>query len=528
MMGCFGYLFCHTLKNRVKIAMRRPATYIFGILILGYLFLMLSGIGAIFQDMGADSPEGLAVLLSCIILLILPSNIVAYSKRKGLLFRPADVHLMFPAPLSPKAILLFVGIRNLVINLVLGILIVAGGLLYCHAALWQVASFFVVFAVLENLLEGSMMILCYGNERLSERFFRALTVAVYAMMGVFVLVGALVFAKEQSASAVGAFLSHPAVQMVPAVGWNIAWVRLIFVGPTPVNVACSLLYLVMTLTLLLLSCRCRCVGEYYEDAAKFADDYVKLKAAKAKGQAVNIFRMGKQKKFRKATVEYRGGYAQAIFYRQLLEYKKTPFFIFGFHTVVSLVVGIGMPVFFSLMDMEVEREARLFLVPGVMAYVIFIFSGYSTKWSRELENPYTYLIPDSVFRKIWHSTKIEHIRFVIDGLIMAVPGSVVLGLHPLQIAMIVLFYVCLQANKLYYFMLADLIVGSSLGNIGRSVVKLFLQMVAIGIAAAIGAGFGIFMGVNAGFAAMVFATFLVTLAGAALAAMNFEKMEVMN
>ena len=237
--------------------------------------------------------------------------------------------------------------------------------------------------------------------------------------------------------------------------------------------------------------------------------------------------LGRKQNVRRAAVEYRGGGAKAIFYRQLLEYKKNRFFIFGFNTLVSLVVGIGFPILLVKTNMAVEaNDNRIFLVPGVMAYIVFIFSGYATKWSQELENPYTFLIPDNSFKKLWYSTKIEHIRALIDGIIMAVPASIVLELSPLQIVLNVLLYMCLMANKLYYFMLADFLAGKVLGSVGRTLFKLLMQAVAISIAAVGAVLGGILISIEAGFAIMIALTFLFTLAGALIAAQAFGKMEV--
>ena len=61
---------------------------------------------------------------------------------------------------------------------------------------------------------------------------------------------------------------------------------------------------------------------------------------------------------------------------------------------------------------------KIFIIPGVVAYVTFIFTGYATKWSKELENPYTYLIPDTPLKKVWYSTKIEHYRAIVDGILV--------------------------------------------------------------------------------------------------------------
>ena len=61
-----------------------------------------------------------------------------------------------------------------------------------------------------------------------------------------------------------------------------------------------------------------------QDAAKFADDYAEMKARKNNGEMV--MSIGKKKKFKRASVEYKASGAKAIFYRQLLEYKKEKWF----------------------------------------------------------------------------------------------------------------------------------------------------------------------------------------------------------
>lgn len=59
----------------------------------------------------------------------------------------------------------------------------------------------------------------------------------------------------------------------------------------------------------------------YEDAAKFADDYAEMRRRKVNGEMV--MSMGeKKKRFRRVKDTYKGTGAKAIFYRQLLEYKR--------------------------------------------------------------------------------------------------------------------------------------------------------------------------------------------------------------
>ena len=525
-MKSFLYLYQKILKNRILKALKRPVTYILAVIVILYVFMIFSNLGTLVREFHLGNPQSLAVILSVLIFFVLPADFISYSKRKGLLFRQAHVHFIFPAPVNPKQVLLFAGIKNLVINVLLSVLIAFFGLLYFHVGVLQMLLYVIMYLVLENVLEGSMMILCYGNERLPEGFFKALTAVCYGLMAVFVGVAVYMMAQQgPSFGVIVDYLSHPVIQAIPVVGWNIAMIRLIFVGPTVLNVICTILFFLSTLVLFVLACRARCVGEYYEDAAKFADDYEVLRARQKKG--VSGISIGKKKKFRKAEVEYKGVYAKAIFYRQLLEYKKSRFFIFGFHTVVSLIVGVGIAVLAIFTDFfDAMNTGKIFIIPGLMAYIVFIFSAYPTKWSRELENPYTFLIPDSSFKKLWYATKMEHIRAAVDAVLIALPGAFAIGLTPIQTLLNILFYVALMANKLYYYMLADVLIGSLLGNTGRSLVKLLLQCIVIGIAVVAAALAGTLFSIEAGLAALILVTLLFTFLGALGASVSFNKMEV--
>ena len=138
-----------------------------------------------------------------------------------------------------------------------------------------------------------------------------------------------------SAASVMRFVDHPLLQAIPGVGWNIAFYRLILLGPQGANVISSILYLVMTAAAVLAARRMKCEGAYYEDAAKFADDYAEMRQQKKSGEIV--MGIGKKKKFRQVSVKYRASGAKAVFYRQMLEYRKERFYIFNSMTVFCAV-----------------------------------------------------------------------------------------------------------------------------------------------------------------------------------------------
>lgn len=521
------YLYKRTIINNVKRLLKRPVTYIWLVFGVLYLLMMIFSFSMMIRENNFGTPENIVAILSIIIFTMIPGNIISYSRRKGLLFRPSEVHFVFSSPVSPKMVLMFEGVKSFAGNIVIGILIVVCGWMWFHIAIWKLLLYFLFFVVFESILEASIIIFCFGNEYFGEKFFKFLPVVMYLFMAVIAGTALLTLMNGRpSFSLICDYFAMPAVQLVPIVGWNVAVTRLIFLGPDMVSMIGTALYLISVIGMFLFAWRMKCTGEYYEDAMKFADDYQKMRENQRKGIANVPWK--KKMKLREASVEYKGVYAKAIYFRQMLEYKKNRTFIFGWNTLLFLGIGIAIAVVAYFNDaMEEFGSGKIFIIPAVVSYIAFIFSGYATKWSKELENPYTFLIPDSPLKKMWYATKIEHIRAIVDGIFITVPGAVVLGIGPVLAVLTVLLYICLNANRLYYNMLADALIGNLFGNVGRSLVKMLFQGLAIGIAAVGAVIGGIALGVEAGFFIMILMMGLLTAAGAMIASLSFQRMEVM-
>ena len=476
------YLYRKTLKNRVKKALRKPVTYIYLLFIVWYFGFLFTSFGEGFDG------------------FFLPSNLVSYSKRKGLVFRQSDIHFLFPAPVNPKSVLLYAHVRGVLLGLLVSGVMTVGGVIWFSMPVWKMAVYFLFSSVAENLLEGSLMILCYGNEKFDRKQMFRFQLLMYAVVGLFVLVGVAVYLKEGAGmSAVAGYVHGSAIQMVPVIGWYIAFLHLFFMGPTTVNVVCSALYFISVAVLLFMAVRMKCTGEYYEDAIKFAEDY---EEARQKGKRGEVAVVGWRKKYGKAEVTYRGSYAKALFYRQLLEYKKNRFFIFGFYTLVCLVLGIGMALFAYREDFG---EKAPFIILGVMAY--------------------TFLIPDSAFRKLWYATLMEHIRALVDGCLLTLPAGIVMGLPFFQMILIIAAYICLQACKLYAEVMLEAFLGNLLGNVGKQFARLFFEgiVIAFGVMGAVAGT--MLISLEAGLAVLIAVVGVMTAAMMILAALNFERME---
>lgn len=515
------YVYRASIRNSMKRSLKKPVTYIYMVLAGCYLAGMLFTMPEMITDMGLDNPKGLVVILSFFTLMTVPMNLLSYAKKRGLVFKNSDVQFVFTSPAAPKLVLLYGQIRQYIMGFVFSLLLAFAGVFWFHVSAWIMVAYFVLAFAVENVLEASMMVLIYGNEGDGEKTAKVIRWSVIGILGILVLFGLYLFYSENASfNIVSLFLNHPFLQMVPLAGWNIAFIRLLLLGPTALNVACTVLYCITAFVLGVLAWKMKCTGAYYEDAMSFAEDYTNVLEKSRKGEAVFLF--GKKKKYRKADIVYKGSYAKAIFYRQLLEYKKNRFFIFSPFSLVCLGAGCAIAFFASRNAVDLYG---IFVIPGVSAYIAVLFSGYPTKWEKELMNPYTYLIPDTAMKKLWYATLVEHIRAFVDGCLIAVPAGIFLGLNAFQILLCIFIHVSIQANRLYLVVFVEAFLGKVLPMLFKRFTKIFLQMFFMGISIAAAVIGTLLINVEAGFILAILMSGAGTLIAALGASVLFERME---
>lgn len=528
-MRALLYLSVRSFINRVKTRARKPLSYVAVVFVILYILMMFNSFNILFSDMNLIGPEGYVLLLSFFIVWTIPANLLSYARKRGLAFKHSDVHFVFSAPVSPKGILIYAQSKTLYVGLLLNLALSAGGVLWFHVPVVKMVLFFLVTFVVENILEGSLMLIIFGNEFLGEKGTKAVQGVVWLCVGAMgLLFLSQLLTKPLSFSLIGDTLAHPLLQLIPVIGWNIAFIRLLLVGPDTLNLICGALYLAAAVLLPLIAWRMKCTGEYFEDAMTFADEYEEALKRKKSGSAEGYSR---RRKYKKASVAYKGGGARAIYYRQLLEYKKSRFFLLNYISFIMLGIG-ALAVAARLLHLDIfsfegpEEEAmKIFILPGISAYMTFIFSSIAPKWSQELKNPYTFLLPDTPMRKLWYSTLLEHVKALVDGMLMCVPLGAVMGLSAIRIFLCILIYACLQANRLYISMVCDGILKPLFGSVGLTLVRMLSQgmIMLIGV---VGAALGTAAaGVEAGFAVMILIAVLFAGLLALLASVLFGRME---
>ena len=150
-MKGLAYLYQRTILNRVKKALKRPAAYLMAVFILLYVLLIWNSINTMMADGDFNSTENYVTILSILVYLLIPANLISYARRRGLLFRPSEVHFVFSSPVSPKKVLMFAGVKSFSVNILIGTVIAVAGAIWFEASMLQAFMFFLFLLVFRSV-----------------------------------------------------------------------------------------------------------------------------------------------------------------------------------------------------------------------------------------------------------------------------------------------------------------------------------------------------------------------------------------
>ena len=119
-MRALMYLTRRSLVNNLKKAVQKPSTLIALIFAIGYGIFIVVSLGSLAVSIRLDSVRGLLIIITAWSIYATLGNFMAYSSRKGILFKPAHAHFVFTAPISPKVVLLNSAWMNYVMSVVGG------------------------------------------------------------------------------------------------------------------------------------------------------------------------------------------------------------------------------------------------------------------------------------------------------------------------------------------------------------------------------------------------------------------------
>ena len=183
--------------------------------------------------------------------------------------------------------------------------------------------------------------------------------------------------------------------------------------------------------------------DFYEDALPSAEQNEVAQSYKNSGfDAKQLSKMQNSRKpfaRKNVSLNYSAKYAKAIFFRHLLEYKKTGFYFLdifsGVYLIISVVVGLYL-------------DIPLF---GLLLFGIYmmVLSTYAGKWSMDFNGHFIFLIPASSASKLFYSTLSTIMKVMVNSLILFLPAGILMGASPVEIILSILTYISFGAISTY-------------------------------------------------------------------------------
>ncbi|ROR30828.1 putative ABC exporter [Mobilisporobacter senegalensis] len=421
------YLLLTIMKNRLLSLKKKPA-----ILVI-YILCALSIIGMLIAStfMPADTTTlpnlaDIRILYGVVagIGLIFGYTFVNTGlSTGGTLFTMSDVSLLFVSPVSPIRILIYGLIKQLgttfltsifilfqYVNLKKSFNISGTGMLFIFF-IYGIMIFF------GQLLSIAVYVYTNGNSK-KKTIIRSIVYLIFIGIAFFVyqnyrLNGDILESLLDTADS-------KLFQMVPLAGWAAMFIK--------AYIEKDLLFLIIGLGLFILASILIILmitageADYYEDVLLSTEiNYNKLQAAK-EGK---ITKTKKKIKLRKNELGIqKGNGANVLFYKHLLEAKRSSRLIFVDSYTIMVTLGAGALSYF------VNTDFVGYIILGTLVYILFFFTIMG-KLTIELTKPFIYMIPDKSIKKLLAASLTNIIKPYIDGLIIFGVVGLITGTSPL-------------------------------------------------------------------------------------------------
>ena len=471
-MYLFSYLFRKQLKNYVLDLIRHPLKLIGTILIVGFIgfSMFVSFVKPIEMVQTLRDIKGLQMIITLLFLLIFYVAIYDGIDKGTTFFKLYDVNLLFSAPVSEKKVLLYGLLKQMATNIFIGVILafqIPRVRSTYGISLWQclfiLLGYVIYLAVLQVV---SMLLYIYinGNPKKKSQVKGILI----ASLGV--LVGSIIYQVQVGEKLWEALQNISLLlSLVPLGGWSGAIVGKGLIGEWEGMFSYVLLY-IPVLVWMLRSILVKSI-EYYEEVIAATEQreafQQKLKNGKFLGDATTK----KNIKIEQGGIG-KGKGATTIFYKHLIEGKRSHKTLINAGTIIQCLVAVGTTYVLRRM-FQLDEQVLFVCILMFMLYLQVLLMRVE-RWSMELQSHYIYLLPASGFQKFVFSALEGCVRCFVEnililgvlGIILKIPMSLI-GLGVLLRVSFEMFLIALNllsqrligsiANKGIFFVLYYLI-----------------------------------------------------------------------
>ncbi len=428
--NALSYILRTKLKNNLKEFVKRPAR-----LILTLIFIALFAVTIVGGSAGAEEHAGklrdfseLSAGITALLVIIFATTFYSGFDKGGSVFSMADVNFLFPSPLNKRSVLFFGLIQRMGTSLFIGFFILFQyTMLHVNYGI-SIGGLFLIFiaysltAFLGQTCAMFLYILTSDSDRkkkIAKTIFILYIAALCAYVGVNVLKN-----MDNILTTLVECGNSLVIRSFPFAGWISACVDGIYTGNfIEAGIWLALSVAAFWAVLIVMS---RSKREYYEDVlASTETAYNALCAVKEGKSAENTPR---NIKVGKAGID-KGIGSSAIFFKHRVESRRAGGFIIAPSALIFAAITIGFSFFM--------KEAGIVAVFSFATYMQ-IFTVAAGRFNLELMKPYIYLIPEPPLKKLLYSLCELFPTALLEGIVIFVPVSFILGLSPVECVLAVL------------------------------------------------------------------------------------------
>lgn len=457
------YILKKSVKNFLLELKRKPTKLIGYIILLIFLSLtFIFGRGNSSNQKILD-PALYTTIVGVLILIFTVPDLYSSINNGATFFRGSDINLVFTAPTSPQKVLVYGFLKQIYTSFIAVFFVLfQGPNLYRFSNIKSYGIIVIIFGLFIMLIFNSILkILLYSIASKCEKN-KVILINTFKFLGIFLIIAYFIelYITRSPVKAIVSLLNSPAISYIPVYGWvrsiimsSMNGLHSIFFVYIALIIAFGgiLSYLIYSMEL-----------DYYEDV--LASTELKETAISATRRGEQFFvQTGKKTRVRKVQYTKKGKFASAIFWRQILEYKKTGFALINVVSVIYAVIAITTGLFSPIKDLK--------LVLGGMIYLQLVFT-FANKWQKDLSNPYIYMLPDHSFKKVIYATVVDNLKNLIDGTIVFAITGILFKSSIILIFLNIIAFVSIGTLFIYGGILTRRILGAGNNLVFTSLIRI--------------------------------------------------------
>ncbi|GEK89113.1 ABC transporter permease [Alkalibacterium putridalgicola] len=449
------------------------------LLLVTYYFFIPFLTKGVITDLGLNTHAGFVLIASIGTLYLTMPLTLTYFKRKGVSFKKQDINFILASPTSPKQALIYALSKEVYINLAMQVMFLMAAVLVFTVPFLTSIIYLLVNIVFSNLLSYSLAVIMYASEEITlkqKQWIKRIVYVVLAMFTVFLMTMVVSQTLESGFdfAYIISVLSSPVVLMIPIFGWQLGWLNLIMLGPTPVRLIATGLFFASAIGLTFYAYRMKVSGEYYEDALSFSENIALLESKKGDISLTEAF--GHKKKNYAYKGELKGLKSNVIFHKQFIERRRSKKYFLGWSDFIYLIAGIGLGLTSLFWDGFIVPDYFLEIMVGLSIYLAVFFRP-SADWKSEFKNHYLFLMPDSPLNKLFNASLLEHLLTFVRAIFLVVPAGLLMRVSLLEILYAISLNVLLKAMMTYVSILIEAIIGAKIGHTFASIISMVVSVI---------------------------------------------------